>query len=71
MNLSVLIVQYLKRNNLFLFIVMVTIVDVIDGSVNTACALLKWSLEIVHSYLSINHKCKEVETDAPGFVHLH
>ncbi len=33
MNLSVLIVQYLKRNNLLLFIVMVTIVDVIDGKV--------------------------------------
>lgn len=33
MNLSVLIVQYLKKNNLLLFIVMVTIVDVIDGKV--------------------------------------
>ncbi len=43
MNLSVLIVKYLKRNNLLLFIEMVTIVDVIDGSVNNACVLLKWS----------------------------
>lgn len=33
MNLSVLIVQYLKRNNLLLFIVMVTTVDVIDVEV--------------------------------------
>lgn len=33
MNISVLIVQYLKRNNLLLFIVMVTTVDVIDVEV--------------------------------------
>lgn len=33
MNLSVLIVQYLKRSNLLLFIVMVTTVDVIDVEV--------------------------------------
>lgn len=33
MNLNVLIVQYLKRNNLLLFIVMVTIVDVLDDKV--------------------------------------
>lgn len=33
MNLSVLLVQYLKRNNLLLFIVTVTVVDVIDGKV--------------------------------------